>query len=203
VAEVDDVLATAQERGLLGPGPVDVQRRHAEALVALVEAATGRPRQVLDIGTGGGLPGLVAALAWPSAAVTLLDARRRAVDFVRVAVEALGLSSRCTVLHGRAETLAHEPGHRERYDLVLARAVGRPATAAELCAGFAAVGGHCAVSERPGGDTWDPVGCGRLGFVPRESIGDGIATVRVLDKVEATPAELPRRRGVPAKRPLF
>ena len=73
-----DVLAEAREAGFLGPGPITPQIRHAEgfALVARRLAAPGptRPRLV-DLGSGGGLPGLVVALQWPEASVE--SSRRR------------------------------------------------------------------------------------------------------------------------------
>lgn len=73
--------------------------------------------RVLDLGTGGGLPGIPLAIVHPEAAFLLLDSTRKKVEAVSAMVAALGLSPRCTVRWGRAETL------KERFPFVVGRAV--------------------------------------------------------------------------------
>ncbi len=91
-----DVLADAREAGFLGPGPIGPQIRHAEgfALVAHRLAASGPPRpRLVDLGSGGGLPGLVVALQWPEATLDLLEASGRRAAFLERAVSRLGLGA--------------------------------------------------------------------------------------------------------------
>lgn len=76
--------------------------------------------RVLDIGSGGGLPGVVLALARPDLRLTLVDSMKRRTDFLTEVVEALGLSDQVEVVRGRAEEM------RRKEDVVTARAVADP-----------------------------------------------------------------------------
>ncbi|MGZ4710399.1 MAG: RsmG family class I SAM-dependent methyltransferase, partial [Acidimicrobiales bacterium] len=141
------VLERSRDLGFLGPGPVEPHIEHARRFSA---ALTGpRPARALDLGSGGGLPGLVLILAWPSTVWCLLDANQRRTDFLTDAVDELGVADRVTVVRGRAEEVAHDPAHRGRFDLVVARSFGKPAVTAECAAGFLVVGGMLVVSEPP------------------------------------------------------
>ena len=81
----------------------------------------------LDLGSGGGVPGLVLAMRWPEAHGVLLEAARRRCAFLEQAVARLGLMERIIVRCGRAEELARSPKLRGSVDLVVARSFGRPA----------------------------------------------------------------------------
>jgi 16S rRNA (guanine527-N7)-methyltransferase len=81
----------------------------------------GSAATLLDVGSGGGFPGLVIAIMRPDLAVTLLDSRQKKAGFLRETAHGLGLHS--VVLQGRAEEFAQDEVHRSRYDLVTARAV--------------------------------------------------------------------------------
>ena len=85
----------------------------AEAFLAALEAAPGR---VLDLGSGGGVPGLVLAERWPEAEVTLVDAQARRVRFLAEAITELGWERRVVPCHARSEELGRVPGHRAGYD---------------------------------------------------------------------------------------
>lgn len=107
------------------------------------------------------------------------------------------------VVRGRAEVLAHDPTHRERYELVVSRAFGAPAVTAECGAGFVAVGGRLVVSEPPErSERWPPGALEPLGLGPARPCRETASFV-VLRKEAPTPAVFPRRAGMPAKRPLF
>lgn len=202
VARLEAVLGEGQKQGLLGPGPVSVQVRHALALAEHIAPPTG---PALDLGTGGGLPGLVLAVCWPSTRWYLLDGRERSTRFVGEAVEELGLGGRCTVLAGRAELMGHDPAHRHQYDLVVARGFGPPAATAECGAPFLRTGGKLVVSEPPGGDErrWPAVAMRGLGLELDRLVADGEVSLVVFTQVEPVPDRFPRRTGVPTKRPLF
>ena len=100
-----DILEEARELGLLGPGPVARQYEHALDLAQGIGEFDGR---VLDLGSGGGLPGLVLFDVWPEASGVLLDAQRRRCDFLARAVATLDLAPRVAVECGRAEALARD-----------------------------------------------------------------------------------------------
>jgi len=200
-ADLADILERAQTLGLLGPGPVANQLRHADALAGLIAPAS----RFLDLGSGAGLPGLVLALRWPEATVALLDANRRRADHLRWACHELGLHDRAEVVEARAEEAARDPRWRGRFSLVTARAFAPPAVTAECAVGFLAAGGRLVVSEPPGGSPvrWDPDGLGALGLTGPEILVAGEATAAVLRAPALADPRWPRRTGVPDRRPLW
>jgi 16S rRNA (guanine527-N7)-methyltransferase len=205
-----EVLADARRAGFLGPGPLETQLRHAEGFVEIVRRLETSPQpRLVDLGSGGGLPGLVVALRWPEASLVLLDASVRRTDFLRSAIERLGLQGRTEVLWGRAEELGRDPQWRGGFDGALARSFGRPAVAAECAAPFLKVGGWLVVSEPPaheggtgGADRWPAGGLEQLGLVPAGPARAEFA-YEVLRQASPCPERFPRRNGVPAKKPLF
>ncbi len=191
---------------MFGPGAVEGQLAHAEAFMALATEGEDQEgeRPFLDLGAGGGLPGLVLALR-PAATGTLLDAQQRRAEFLTEAVDALGLDDRIAVVAGRAEDVARDPAHRGRYGLVTARSFASPAVTAECAVGFLAPGGRLAVSEPPGGDParWASPRLAELGLSPARFTQAAGASAALLDHPAATPPRWPRRPGIPSKRPLW
>jgi len=161
---------------------------------------------VVDLGSGGGVPGLVLALTHPEAAFVLLDAGQRRCRFLREAVTALGLEGRVTVVEGRAESAGRRADLRERGDAVVARSFGPPAVTAECAVGLLRVGGVLVVSEPPGeqaaADRWPAEGVEALGFSGAEACGTAEGSFVRLTKLR-TDERWPRRVGIPAKRPLW
>jgi 16S rRNA (guanine527-N7)-methyltransferase len=200
--QLESILEEARELGLLGPGPVARQREHAADLARAIGDFRG---QMLDLGSGGGLPGVVLFHAWPDARGVLLDAQRRRCDFLGRAVATLDLAGRVSVECGRAEVLARQPRLRSRFDLVVARSFGPPAVTAECAVGFLQRGGHLVVTEPPDGDEerWDEAGLRELGFGIAVPIRAGATGAVRLELVEDADERWPRRDGVPAKRPLW
>lgn len=114
----------ASPHNLVSPSALEVLwERHvleSVALAALLPSSTSGAR-VLDVGSGGGFPGLVIAIMRSDLSVTLLESRQKKADFLRTTSQELGL--RTLVLQGRAEELARQPEHRASFDVVTARAV--------------------------------------------------------------------------------
>jgi len=191
-------LGRAQELGFLGPGPIEPHIEHAGRFVRALDGPP--PAHALDLGSGGGLPGLVLALAWPASRWILLDANERRTAFLDTAVHDLDLADRVTVMRGRAEELAHNPALRAGSQVVTARSFGPPAVTAECASGFLEVGGVLIVSEPPArGDRWPAEGLAELGL----EIGACRDGCQVVVQARACPDSYPRRVGIPAKRPLF
>ena len=195
-------LARAQLLGFLGPGSLEDQLRHADAFIDLIGPSTD---SFLDLGAGGGLPGLALALAWPAARGVLLDSNQRRGTHLETACADLGIGDRVDVVVARAEDAAHDARWRGGFPLVVARAFGPPAVTAECGAGFLAAGGRLAVSEPPGGDAtrWPAEGLARLGLAGPEVLAGRGASVAVLRRVREPEPRWPRRRGLPARRPLW
>lgn len=196
------VLLRARSLGFLGPGPVEAHLRHTLGFLAALDRFGGDVRQVGDLGSGGGVPGLIVARARPDLGVVLVDSALRRTQFLDEAVGDLGLAGRVTVRTGRAEELGRSP-LRGALDAILARSFGPPAVTAECGAPLLRPGGLLLVSEPPDApDRWPAEGLAVLGSVDLGRWGDGPA-IRVLRQAGPCPDRFPRRVGIPAKRPLF
>ncbi len=206
---IEAALQRSHDLGLLGPGAIDPHVRHAEAFSALIPPGS----RVLDLGSGGGVPGLIVAVDRADLTVVLLDAGARRIAFLRWAIRQLDLGERVTVAHGRAEMLGHDPDLRESFDVVAARSFAAPAATAECASGFVRSGGVVLVSDPPRGDAvesemidsnrWSVAGLDRLGLRDDGCRATDDATIRVLSKVAPSPDEYPRAEGLPERRPLF
>jgi 16S rRNA (guanine527-N7)-methyltransferase len=201
------VLARSRDLGFLGPGPLEQQLEHSRAFARLVEDHLGGPPvRFLDLGAGGGLPGLVLLERWPASTAVLVDAQERRCRFLIDEIAALGWESRAEARWGRAEALAREPGLRASFGLVVARGFGPPAVTAECAVGFLAPGGVLAVTEPPEGSgeaRWPADGVGQLGFLPATVLRAEHAGAACLELPAAAQDRWPRRDGVPGKRPLW
>ncbi len=206
--EVAATLQRSAERGFLGGMPVKEQIDHSLGFVVAVERMLGRsPDQVADLGTGGGVPGLVLHSCWPQARLCLMDGNQRRTEFLSAEVEGWSSARSVEVARGRAEELAHEERYRFRFDVVVARSFGPPAVTVECGAPLLGSGGIMVVSEPPGDfdDTrWPLEGLAILGMGlgPRERFDERFG-YQVLVKSGPTPERYPRRTGIPTKRPLF
>jgi 16S rRNA (guanine527-N7)-methyltransferase len=203
VTELDDVLERSRRLGFLGPGSLAMQVEHAEGFAAGVDDV---PDRWLDLGSGGGVPGLVLAGIWTGSSAVLLDASEKRCAFLDEAVRALGWGDRVSVVRGRAEEVGRLGGMRATFDVVVARGFGPPAVTAECGAPFLALGGCLVVSEPPpagsGEERWPEDGLARLGLTPHRSwrLAFGYRSFLL---ASPCPDGFPRRVGVPAKRPLF
>lgn len=193
-----------------------VQIRHfLDSLSCLLARETrialGRPgARMIDVGTGAGFPGLPLKLVCPGTRVTLLEATGKKVTFLEHIVERLGLQA-VTAINARAEDLAHDLSHREQYDLVLARAVAELPVVAEYTLPFCKVGGWVIAQkgEAATAEAWSAeraitiLGGTLRRVTPVELPGlPEDRSLVVIEKVSPTPANYPRRPGIPAKRPL-
>jgi 16S rRNA (guanine527-N7)-methyltransferase len=192
-------LGRARELGFLGPGPVEQHIEHALAFLQALDTTSGT---VVDLGSGGGVPGLIVAVARPDLHLVLVDARAKRCRFLEEAGPAL--SATVQVIEGRAEVVGRSR-LRGTADAVVARSFGLPATTAECGSPLLRVGGRLIVSEPPPPpqpDRWPAAGLARLGLRVLRRVEAGTA-VQVLEQTEPCSGDFPRRDGLPAKRPLF
>jgi 16S rRNA (guanine527-N7)-methyltransferase len=197
--------------------PAEIETRHfldslTAALPLLEQLQAGRELRLVDVGSGGGMPGLPLKIAFPRIRVTLVESVGKKADFLRKTVEQLRLED-VTVLAQRAEIAARDPTHRDAYDWATGRALGSLPVVVELCAPFLQPGGLL-VAQR-GGDLDGDMLAAAPAFkalrlwarVPIPIHLDGLATdgrrgLIVGEKYAATPETYPRRPGLPRKRPL-
>ncbi len=200
-----EVLERSQSLGFLGDAPLASHVAHAEAFVGVAEF-DARPGPLLDLGSGGGLPGLVLAVRVPRLEVILLEGGTRRAAFLGEAVQQLDLGSRVRVVGERAEIAARSPELRHVVSTVVSRGFGPPAVTAECAAPFLRRGGCLVVSEPPPGsggeNRWPAAGCAVLGLELEQLTVEPFAFVRLRQR-ELCDARYPRRVGVPSKRPLF
>lgn len=203
-AGLAEVLGEAQQLGAIGPAPLDQHVAHADGFLVAAGQLPAAVR-LLDLGSGGGLPGLVLAARLPEARGVLLDGRVERARLLEGFVERLGWSDRIEVVGRRAEEAGRGP-LRGSFDLVVARGFARPGVTAECGAPFLRVGGRLIVSEPPaeGGapDRWPAAPCALLGL-GAASFPPAPWSFAVLRQDRPCPDRYPRRVGIPGKRPLF
>jgi len=192
--------------------PVEVARLHLlDALAALPLLDSAAAFTAVDLGSGGGVPGIPLALARPDVHWVLVDSVRKKAEVLASFAGALGLAN-ITVVAERAELLGRADDHRERHDLVAARACAPLPVLAELALPLLAVGGTLVAWK-------GPLAAGDLelerGNAAVSELGGGPADLRlagpaalgghtlvVVHKERPTPSRYPRRPGEPSRRPL-
>ena len=191
----------------------EVQVKHfLDSLTVLLAlpACPGSGARLVDVGAGGGFPGVPLKLVFPDSRLSLVESSGKKARFLDHLVQTLGLSG-VEVLTGRAETLAHLAELREDFDVVLSRGVARMPLLLEYTLPFCRVGGRV-ITLKHGGIEQEMAGAarsmetlgGRLAGVFPVQVG-GLSDNRVVvavEKVGPTPEQYPRRPGIPAKRPL-
>ena len=167
----------------------------------------GEAQKVVDVGSGGGLPGLPLKIARPDLSVTLVEADQDKAAFLVRACAVLGLRD-VEVVARRAEEVGQDPLYREAFDVAVARALAPMPVLAELCLPLVRVGGRLLAQKT---DSEDVSGASRaiaaMGgllnvVVAAPSALRGAGTVVIVDKLRSTPLAYPRRPGVPARKPL-
>lgn len=166
--------------------------------------------RVIDVGCGAGLPGMPVAIARPNLRVTLLESTGKKADFIRRAIQTLGLIN-AVVLQERAETAGQSSDHREAYEACINRAVGPMNVLLEFTLPLVQAGGRVLAMKGPrveqeldeAGDALSILGAGELAVIDAypESFENDLVIVSII-KGSSTPPEYPRLPGVPKKTPL-
>jgi len=179
--------------------------------LALSEEDMARPDfKIVDIGTGAGFPGVPLKILFPEPSLVLLEPTTKKTAFLRHIIDKLALKN-VEVLNSRAEEAAHLPAYREKFALVLSRAVGLLPTLVELALPFCRIGGIF-VAQKKGEIAEEMTGAkeavavlgGTLRQIRKVEL-DEFADARslvIIDKICPTPSKYPRRPGVPKRRPL-
>ena len=166
--------------------------------------------RLIDVGTGAGIPGIPLKILLPDIRLVLLDATRKKADFLYYITEKLNLKN-IEIVVGRAEDIAHQPEYREKFDLVLSRAVAGLPTLVELTLPFCAVGGGF-IAQKKGEIEAEVQASQRVISLMGGKLID-VKSIElpeftdarwlvVIDKIRETPPQYPRRPGIPAKRPI-
>lgn len=167
-----------------------------------------RELSVMDVGSGAGFPGIPLKIALPKLRLTLTDSLNKRVRFLSDVIEKLDFKD-IHAIHERAEILAGNASYREKYDLVVSRAVANLSTLSEYCLPFVRVGGAF-ISYKSGACEEEIVSAetavrllgGERRGVERFRLGESGRSFVIIDKKRTTPKRFPRKAGIPAKEPL-
>ena len=192
--------------------PEQIRQKHfADSLaIGLWDGFKGTER-VLDLGTGGGFPGLPIKIMYPGADVTMLDSKKKKLGFIDEVIDELELGGACT-LWARAEDAAHVAAYRGQYDLVVSRAVAYLPSLIECAVPFLKKGGVFAAYKQ--GDHDDEIeASGKIltltgARITQEIVYeiDGVDDTRrllLIEKTADTPKRYPRKAGKPVKDPII
>lgn len=160
---------------------------------------------IADVGSGGGLPAIPLAIVLPGVRFTLIESTQKKAAFLSAAAAALGLAN-VTVLAERAEVVGQDHrNHREKYDAVTARAVGKVNAIAELCIPLVKIGGQVVLvkGERAGDELADAKqALHMLHAAHAGTVETPTGRLVVLEKLRKTPRDYPRRVGESRRKPL-
>jgi len=187
--------------------PADIVEKHyIDSILPLTLYNVPRGTSVLDVGSGAGFPGIPMKVCRPDLTVTLLDSAKKRTDYMSAALREIGAD--CAVITARSEELAHNGDYREKYGLVVARAVANLPALCEYCLPFAEVGGIFMAmkgvnAEVKGAKTALQLLGGEVADVREYALSGGDKrTLVIIKKVAKTPKNYPRRRVNITKNPL-
>lgn len=187
--------------------PDGIAVKHFADSISLLKADIPQGAKVLDLGCGAGFPGIPLLIMRPDIKLTLLDSTGKKLDFVSEALDALGLEAE--VLHGRAEELGQNPDYREKYDIVVSRAVAYLNTLCELAlplvkpgGTFIPMKGASAAEEAKAAYTAIKTLGGNLEKSIDFTLTDGSRSLLIIKKLSPTPPKYPRHGSQISKKPL-
>lgn len=181
-----------------------------DSLIIVNEKEFINSKKVIDIGTGGGFPGLPLKIVKKDIEITLLDSLKKRIEFLQIVAEKLSLDQ-VKAIHGRAEDYGVDNLYREKYDLCVSRAVAQLNILAEYCLPFVKEGGHFIayksnnIDEEISGSkkAIDILG-GKIKNIKSISIPNTeiVRKIVIIEKIEKTNKKYPRKAGKPSKKPL-
>lgn len=169
-----------------------------------------KAEKIIDIGTGGGFPGVPLAILSPEKEFILVDSLKKRLKIIDELCESIGIKNIKT-LHGRAEDFGRNKEYREKYDFCVSRAVANFSTLCEYCLPFVKVGGYMASYKGAGGESELKEATRAISLLggkferwektPLDKDGDE-HKIALVKKVKKTESKYPRKSGTPSKDPL-
>jgi len=189
--------------------PDEILYKHfIDSLSLLTVIELKKNAKVIDVGTGAGFPGVVLLIARPDIQITLMDGTNKRLNFISDVLNEIGLKAE--ILHIRAELAGKDTEHREKYDLVTARAVANMNTLSEYCLPFTKVGGifapmKAAKADEELSDAEKAISIlgGKVKQVEHLNIDNcGERCIIITEKISHTPPKYPRASAQISKKPL-
>lgn len=190
-----------------------VTKHFLDSLMLNTVYSVSSPIDVIDIGTGAGFPGIPLKILYPQMRVTLFDSLQKRLTFLDEVISELHLTDIVTV-HGRAEEFGRKEDYREKYDLVVSRAVAELTSLCEISIPFVKVGGSFVSYKGSKGEEElnkakfciGALGCkvsNTSGFSLYEDDADTIRYMINIKKNSSTNMKYPRGGGKPFSKPLY
>ena len=186
-----------------------VDRNYLDCISPLAHGFPADAKNLIDVGSGAGFPGIPLSIMLPDVHVVMVDALDKRVKFLKSVIEELGLNAEA--VHSRAEDAAKKPELREQFDIATARAVASLNLLSEYLLPFVRVGGHMMALKGPSLDdelaeaayAFEVLGSSPARTENVEIPGrDWQHKIAYIEKTAPTPAKYPRKPGMPEKKPL-
>ena len=187
-----------------------IRKHYVDSLLCASSAEVRNANSVIDVGTGGGFPGIPLAIAFPEKEFVLIDSLNKRIRIINELCENYGIDN-VTALHGRAEELGRNSNFRESFDICVSRAVANMSTLSEYCLPFVKIGGTFIAYKGPecseelnnasnairmlGGEVMR-IENPQFDELPFEH------TLIYINKAESTRSKYPRKAGTPSKEPI-
>ena len=190
---------------------VEIDQKHfLDSLTPFSTKLFEGKKKIIDIGTGGGFPGVPLKIVNNDLDVDLLDSLNKRIIFLNEVINSLGLKN-IRAIHGRAEEFSIKPIYREKYDICISRAVASLNTLSEYCLPFVKVGGYFISMKGP--DVDEELNSSKNAIkllggslveakkvnIPESNITHSLI---IIEKIVETPTKYPRGGGKPRKNPL-
>lgn len=187
-----------------------IKKHYIDSLLCGSSEEFLKAERVIDLGTGGGFPGIPLAIAFPDKKFVLADSLNKRIKIINEIAANLGIYN-AEAVHGRAEELARKKNLRESFDVCVSRAVANMSTLSEYCLPFVKVGGTFIAYKGP--DCAEEINAAgkavrELGgeFLREESPDIEESDLKhkliFISKIENTVSKYPRKAGTPSKEPI-
>ena len=187
-----------------------IRKHYVDSLLCASSAEFRNANSVIDVGTGGGFPGIPLAIAFPEKEFVLIDSLNKRIRIINELCENYGIDN-VTALHGRAEELGRNSNFRESFDICVSRAVANMSTLSEYCLPFVKIGGtfiayigpECSEELNNASNAIRMLG-GEVMRIENPQFDElpFEHTLIYINKAESTRSKYPRKAGTPSKEPI-
>ena len=186
-----------------------IEKHYIDSLLLWNSESFKKADKIIDVGTGGGFPGVPLAILYPEKEFVLLDSLKKRLNIIDSLTHELGINN-VTTFHGRAEDAAKQKDMREAFDLCVSRAVANLTSLSELCIPFVKIGGYFIAYKGPGAydeakeaeNAINILGGKLESITVPEGQKESEHTLITILKTANTPEKYPRKAGDPLKKPL-
>lgn len=186
-----------------------IEKHYIDSLLLWNSESFKKADKIIDVGTGGGFPGVPLAILYPEKEFVLLDSLKKRLNIINSLTDELGINN-VTTFHGRAEDAAKQKDMREAFDLCVSRAVANLTSLSELCIPFVKIEGYFVAYKGPGAydeakeaeNAINILGGKLESITVPEGQKESEHTLITILKTANTPEKYPRKAGNPLKKPL-